>query len=105
MSERFFDENEGFYSADKRNKTVFGEIDKDKKQETAVADDGKADEKESENADDGIDASNGTQDNAETELLKEFTAFKQDNPDGTLKEFYAYLAEKIKEGEDDDEKK
>ena len=37
------------------------------------------------------------EDDAKIELINAFIAFKQDNPQGTLQDFYVYLANKIKE--------
>ena len=45
---------------------------------------------------------NVEEDEDKNELINEFIAFKQDNPQGTLQAFYAYLANKIKEEESSD---
>ena len=37
------------------------------------------------------------EDEAKNELINEFVLFKQNNPQGTLQDFYVYLANKIKE--------
>ena len=42
------------------------------------------------------------QDDVKNELMKEFATFTVNNPNGTLKDFYAYLANKIKEEESND---
>ena len=51
-----------------------------------------------------IDSQNNPsrQQNDEYELMKEFASFKQNNPNASLKDFYVYLAKKIKEEESDD---
>ena len=42
------------------------------------------------------------QDTVQNELMQEFATFKANNPNGALKDFYVYLAKKIKEEEIDD---
>ena len=104
LSERFFDENEVFYSADKRNKTLFGEMDKtasDSKEEP-TQDTLKTEEEESQSSMNSMDDSTTGQDEVKNELMKEFAIFIQDNPSGTLKDFYVYLAGKINEEDSDD---
>jgi type IV secretion system protein VirD4 len=98
LSERFFDENEVFYSADARNKIVFSKEEQTQKEETKTVESGKTDSKESES---NLDESFKSQENDKNELIKEFDNFKQNNHNGSLQEFYAYLANKIKEESND----
>jgi hypothetical protein len=120
LSERFFDENEVFYSADKRNKTVFGEMDKSKKEQSESSDEKETDDNEThddetdneetdgvmETAEAGLENTSENhkqQDDDKNELLNLFEEFKENNPDGTLSDFYVYLADKIKQGGRNDE--
>jgi hypothetical protein len=114
LAERFFDENEVFYSADARNKIVFNQ--QDDAPETTANDENKNAQAEAvddtSSTDSSFAKSNGGEeqteysagnsstadDEAKNELINEFIAFKNNNQQGTLQEFYAYLANKIKEG-------
>ena len=103
LAERFFDENEVFYSADQRNKTVFGEEEKaSEKEPEKEAEAEKSSNEEPEETESKETTQETGQDQAKNELMREYSAFMQDNPNGTLTDFYAYLANKIKE-EDEDE--
>ena len=121
LSERFFDENEVFYSADARNKIVFNVEDKETNEtsETSETNEEPSATESTQNAEEQaesaqnveeqaeseMDVSAGEEDTEKRELMSEFVFFKQNNPQGTLQEFYAYLANKIKEEESNDEKK
>ena len=68
-------------------------------QKENVADNNKPEEKKTE---EGKDTAKEVQDADKDALIKEFTAFKQDNPNGSLQEFYAYLAKRINQEESND---
>ena len=102
LSERFFDENEVFYSADKRNKIVFGETETKTDEAESHAGGEDSEELEDEDADtEETDATAMQYDEDKNELMRAFEAFKENNPNGTLAEFYARLAEKVKEESND----
>jgi sorbitol-specific phosphotransferase system component IIBC len=113
LLERFFDENEVFYSADARNKIVFN-VEEKEASETKEEKQEKQEQQENETKETSAatqseqdtqttteqteETSTVEEDNAKQELINEFIVFKQNNPQGTLQEFYVYLAKKIKEG-------
>ena len=108
LLERFFDENEVFYSVDERNKIVFNveeketsesSIDKESSQTNDTTNNSEKTE-ETENTEDTentADVIEKQDESVKNELINEFDAFKKINPQGTLQEFYLYLAKKIKE--------
>jgi type IV secretory pathway TraG/TraD family ATPase VirD4 len=103
LAERFFDENEVFYSADARNKIVFKVEDKNESETPSVEDNTQNTQADTEDEiEDETENEAGVlavqDDTAKNELINEFESFKQNNPQGTLQEFYVYLANKIKEG-------
>jgi type IV secretory pathway TraG/TraD family ATPase VirD4 len=125
LAERFFDENEVFYSADARNKIVFNTEEKEFKEikatnektsettseksneTTASAENSSTTENtqnKTEESESSVEVSATKEDNAKNELISEFDLFKQNNPEGTLQEFYVYLANKINEGNNEQEK-
>lgn len=97
LAERFFDENEVFYSADARNKIVFNTEEEEINTTSGTSAVEQNEQTTREEKQDAQDVSAGAEDNAKNELMNEFTAFKQVNPQGTLQEFYLYLANKIRE--------
>jgi hypothetical protein len=100
LAERFFDENEVFYSADARNKIVFNVEDNSAKPPVAK-EEAQSEQEETENE---TEISVSEEDDAKIELINAFIAFKENNPQGTLQAFYAYVANKMKEEESNDEK-
>ena len=122
LSERYFDENSVLYSVSKRNSTVFEEGNGKKKAAEAAESGKKADEAKANSEAEGNEQaqSNSTdahsnnaeaQSNNEAEaqnndaldsgayaLLETWQKFKTENPDGTLTEFYATLANTNQEG-------
>ena len=57
-----------------------------------------------EESESSVEVSATKEDTAKNELISEFDLFKQNNPQGTLQEFYVYLANKINEGNNEQEK-
>ena len=105
LAERFFDENEVFYSADARNKIVFNVEEKEEKDEKEKQEEQETNETSSveesvqstqEETGDEAEDFVSEEDEAKNELINEFVLFKQNNPQGTLQDFYVYLANKIK---------
>ncbi|MBO5736512.1 MAG: type IV secretory system conjugative DNA transfer family protein, partial [Clostridia bacterium] len=109
LSERFFDENEVFYSADKRNKIVFGE--EEAETETKKTEESSETETDTEtDADAEIDLEKEAglidveafEREERDKLLQEFETFKEGMPDGTLQDFFKYIVNKMKEDESDE---
>ena len=108
LLDRFFDENEVFYSADKRNKIVFSEAETPKETE-AMGEKEENEESKEETKDQTkeqtgeneslIDVAELEQEEEREALINEFASFKEKEPNGTLQDFYAYLAEKINQEE------
>ena len=88
LQERYFDENEVFYSADARNKIVIGEMEKDK-EETVTAENNQDKEETASVTTENLDAQTQT-------LMIEWVEFKEKNKDASLQDFYLYLADKVK---------
>jgi type IV secretion system protein VirD4 len=107
LLDRFFDENEVFYSADKRNKTVFSGMDTSKEAKAAeTKEEAKEETKEETQPEQEetkqeslIDIAALEQEEEREALINEFASFKEKEPYGTLQDFYAYMAEKINKGE------
>ena len=103
LSERFFDENEVFYSADARNKIVFNVEDNSAKPPVAKEEAQSEQEETESETENETEISVSEEDDAKNQLINEFEFFKQSNPQGTLQEFYAYLANKIKDGNNEEQ--
>jgi type IV secretory pathway TraG/TraD family ATPase VirD4 len=113
LSERYFDENTILYSVSKRNSIVFDEVSSNKEEEPeknaeetaqTPVDESAADtdietEEQAEGQEDqaDLDGNEGTDSDAEA-LLELWQAFKLENPEGTLNEFYSTLANMNQEG-------
>jgi hypothetical protein len=111
LSERYFDENSVLYSVSKRNSTVFEEGNGKKKDEKAAESTKKSKKAKTEKK--AKDAAQDNKDNKKNDeqaqggdaldtgahaLLEMWQKFKTENPDGTLSEFYATLANTNQEG-------
>ena len=111
LSERYFDENSVLYSVSKRNTTVFEESNEKKKDEKAAKSTQKSKKAKTEKK--AKDAAQDNKDNKKNDeqaqggdaldtgahaLLEKWQKFKTENPDGTLTEFYATLANTNQEG-------
>jgi type IV secretion system protein VirD4 len=94
LAERFFDENEVFYSVDQRNKIVFNVGDNSASETPAVEENPQNIQEETESE---IDVSVAEENEAKNELINAFTSFKLNNPNGTLQDFYAYAVNQVKE--------
>jgi hypothetical protein len=102
LAERFFDENEVFYSADARNKIVFNVEDNSAKPPVAK-EEAQSEQEETENeTENETEISVSEEDDAKIELINAFIAFKENNPQGTLQDFYMHVAGKINKEESDD---
>ena len=113
LSERYFDENTILYSVSKRNSIVFDEVSSNKEEEpeknaeetaqtpvdeSATDTDIETEEKAEGQEDQAdLDGNEGTDSDAEA-LLELWQAFKLENPEGTLNEFYSALANMNQEG-------
>ena len=109
LSERFFDENEVFYSADKRNKTVFGEAEQTQEEEPKATEETNQTETDgeetailTEETESIAEAVENSCNEEKNELISVFESFKQDNPNATLNDFYEFVARKINKEEGND---